>query len=73
MKQIIERLDYLESVLANVFQEVVQIRAFINSISPEEPTEQAEEEAPSGTAQELRTAVEEGQIAGFIGTMKDFK
>lgn len=72
MKQITERLDYLESVLATVFQEVVQVRAFVNSLSSEEST-QVVEEAPPITAEELRTAVKEGQIAGFIGAIKDFK
>jgi hypothetical protein len=72
MKQIIERLDYLESVLANVFQEVVNIRSFINTLSSEEG-EEDEEEPATITEEELRTAVKEGQIAGFIGTMKDFK
>ena len=35
--------------------------------------EEDEEEPATITEEELRTAVKEGQIAGFIGTMKDFK
>jgi hypothetical protein len=81
MKQIIERLDYLEQVLATIFQEVVQIRTFANAQElqqqlqeqeqPEEYEDQEEEFELS--EEELRTAVKEGELAGFIGAMKDFK
>jgi len=81
MKQIIERLDYLEQVLATIFQEVVQIRAFVNAQELQQQLEQDEQEEeyedeyedPELSQEELRTAIMEGELAGFIGAMKDFK
>jgi hypothetical protein len=77
-EEVIERLDMLEHVVSQLFSEIVLLRSAAKSFEPVEETdgevdEEVEVEDDELSADELREAVENGEITGFIGKMKGFE
>jgi hypothetical protein len=77
-EEVIERLDMLEHVVSQLFSEIVLLRSAAKSFEPVEETdeevgEEVEDEDDELSADELREAVKNGEIAGFIGKMEGFK
>ena len=81
-EEVIERLDMLEHVVSQLFSEIVLLRSAAKSFEPVQETdgevdgevdEEVEDEDDELSADELREAVENGEIAGFIGKMEGFK
>ena len=77
-EEVIERLDMLEHVVSQLFSEIVLLRSAAKSFEPVQETDgevdgEVEDEDDELSADELREAVENGEIAGFIGKMEGFK
>jgi hypothetical protein len=77
-EEVIERLDMLEHVVSQLFSEIVLLRSAAKSFEPVQETdgevdEEVEDEDDELSADELREAVKNGEIAGFIGKMEGFK
>jgi hypothetical protein len=77
-EEVIERLDMLEHVVSQLFSEIVMLRSAAKSFEPVEETdeevgEEVEDEDDELSADELREAVKNGEITGFIGKMKGFE
>ena len=77
-EEVIERLDMLEHVVSQLFSEIVMLRSAVKSFEPVEETdgevdEEVEDEDDELSADELREAVKNGEIVGFIGKMEGFK
>jgi hypothetical protein len=75
-EDVIERLDMLEQVVSQLFSEIVTLRSIVKTLEPVvEPDEEEEdeEEEEELSADELRGAVKNGEIRGFIGKMKGFE
>jgi hypothetical protein len=73
-EEVIERLDMLEHVVSQLFSEIVMLRSVVKSFEPVvETDEEVEDEEFELSADELREAVKNGEIKGFIGKMKGFK
>jgi hypothetical protein len=77
-EEVIDRLDILEHVVSQLFSEIVMLRSAAKSFEPVEETdeevgEEVEDEDDELSADELREAVKNGEITGFIGKMKGFE
>ena len=73
-EEVIERLDMLEHVVSQLFSEIVMLRSAVKSFEPvEETDEEVDDEDDELSADELREAVKNGEIKGFIGKMKGFE
>lgn len=73
-EDVIERLDMLEQVVSQLFSEIVTLRSVVKTLEPVvEPDEEEEDEEEELSVDELREAVKNGEIRGFIGKMKGFE
>ncbi len=76
-EEVIGRLDMLENVVSQLFSEIVMLRSVVKSFEPVEETDEEvdgeDDEDDELSADELREAVKNGEIKGFIGKMKGFE
>jgi hypothetical protein len=74
-EEVIGRLDMLENVVSQLFSEIVMLRSVVKSFEPVEETDEEtdDDEEFELSADELREAVKNGEIKGFIGKMKGFE